>query len=95
MSKIQESDLYDMGFEKVEVSEEESGADPFYYFTYEFKKSDGKNTGLDLITHANDETKDSNWTVTIFEYDQPIFTTVPDLKTFIDVVNRNVQSTEI
>ena len=64
MRKITEQLLVDLGFVRVEVTEEESGFNKdFYYFTYDFTDTGS----FSLITNANDEAEDDSWTVEVFE----------------------------
>ena len=64
MKKITEQLLVDLGFVRVEVTEEESGFNKgFYYFTYDFTDTGS----FSLITNASDEAKDDSWTVEVFE----------------------------
>ena len=61
--KIIEQLLVDLGFEKVDVSEEEAGGTPFYYFTFDFT-----DRGVfSLISNASNEVEEDSWTVEIFE----------------------------
>ena len=35
---MKEQDLVDLGFERIDISAEESGDEAFYYYTYDFTK---------------------------------------------------------
>jgi hypothetical protein len=61
--KIIEQLLVDLGFEKVDVSEEEAGGPPYYYFTYDFTDIGV----LSLISNASNEVENDSWTVEVFE----------------------------
>ena len=37
--KIKEKDLITLGFKRTDVSEQQSGANPFYYYTLDFGKN--------------------------------------------------------
>ena len=54
---MKEADLIQLGFNRVDVSEQESGDKPFYYYTYDI----GNGT-ISLITQSNDEVENNNWT---------------------------------
>jgi hypothetical protein len=61
-----EEQLIGLGFERVDVSSEESGENSYYYYAYELVN------GFGLITPANDELENDKWFVEVFEF--------PDLK---------------
>jgi hypothetical protein len=61
-----ERELEILRFEKIEVSSEESGDKPFYYYTHDVVN------GLSLISTASDEVKDNNWYVEFFNTDIPV-----------------------
>lgn len=87
MNTIQEQDLIELGFERTNVTAEESGDFPFYYFTYEFT---GK-YGLCLITDDNSSAlKNKGWTVNFFDYEKPSFTDIGDLKLLISLISKNI-----
>jgi hypothetical protein len=60
-----EKELQILGFTKVEVSEEESGEKPYYYYIYEFTK------GLEFISTDSDS-DDDEWWVEFFNTEIPI-----------------------
>lgn len=86
-NNITEEVLLDLGFIKNDVTAEESGGDPFYYFTYE------KNDKCLLISNANDEIIDDKYyEIEIFEGTGfGYIVNETDLKTFICCLNRFVQ----
>jgi hypothetical protein len=61
-----EEQLIGLGFERVDISSEESGENSYYYYAYELVN------GFGLITPANDELENDKWFVEVFEF--------PDLK---------------
>jgi len=61
-----EEQLIGLGFERVDVSPEESGENAYHYYTYELVN------GFGLITPANDELENNKWFVEFFDF--------PDLK---------------
>jgi hypothetical protein len=81
---MKEELLNELGFEKNEVSEEESGNYPFYYYTMEFGD-------LTLISNADDEATKSSWLVEIFDYQSLQFTNEEDLKNLVDIFKRSVK----
>ena len=71
-----EQDLIDLRFKK------EFG-DNFYYYTYDFTR------GFGLITQANDEVVDNNWTVEVFETDGKIqYNDKTIVKSLIEIINK-------
>lgn len=87
MSKIQEQDLIELGFERTTVTVEESGDFPFYYFTYEFTDK----YGLSFITDDDSSAlKNKGWTVSFFDYEKPSFTDIDDLKLLMTLITRNL-----
>ncbi len=81
---MKEQDIIDLGFERTDVSEIESGDDAFYYYTYDLGKG-----AISLISNANNEVIDGRWCVEIFEDETIKFWDVSDLKKFIDIVKKN------
>jgi len=55
-----EKDIIDEGFERIDISAEESGGNAYHYYTYDFC------SGFSLITPASDEIEDE-WYVEVFE----------------------------
>lgn len=84
---MKEQDLIDLGFERVDVSPEETGDENgFHYYTYDFSDS----RGLSLISNSNDEAeKVEQWSVEIFDYDNITFTDVEQLLEFISIIKQN------
>ena len=81
---MKEQDLIDLGFERVDVSAEESGDKPFFYYVKDF----GEKNVLSLISPPNDEVKDGEWYVEVFEDDSIRIDKLKDLEDFIEVVTR-------
>jgi len=76
-----QKELIELGFEREDVSAEESGNKPYYYYSYSL------NQFITLITQANDEVIDDNWYVC--EEDLSIGTdNYQDLKDFINVFEK-------
>lgn len=82
---MKEQDLIDLGFERVDVSEQESGDKPFHYYTYDI----GNGT-ISLITQSNDEVENENWHVEVFEDSSIRFETLEDVTKFIQVTEKNI-----
>lgn len=80
---MKEQDLIDLGFERIDVSAEESGDEAFYYFTYDFTKH------FSMISNDNDEAEKEGWCVEIFDYSDIRFFQKEDVKVLIDVINKN------
>ena len=80
-----EQNLIDLGFKRVDVTKEQSGA-PFdwHYYTYDFVK------GFSLISQASDEVTDGKWFVEILETDGEIrFTNAKELLHLIRIIEHN------
>jgi hypothetical protein len=80
---MKEQDLIDLGFERYDVSAEDSGDVPFYYYTYDITDE------LCLISSDDGEAKKDGWSVEMFDYDGIKFSNTEDLKTLIDVIEKN------
>lgn len=71
-----EQDLIDLGFKK------EFG-DNFHYYTYDFIP------GFSLITQANDEIVNDNWTLEVFESEGKIrYNDKSIVKSLIEIINK-------
>lgn len=90
---MKEQDLVDLGFERTDVSEIESGGDPFHYYTLDFSK------GFGLISNANDEVTTvaghHRWYVEVFEAPEINFVEKKDIKQLIDIIKRNTHARKI
>ena len=82
---MKEEELIQLGFERVDVSEEDSGDKAFHYYTYDI----GNGT-ISLITQSNDEVEDNNWHVEVFEDTSIRFETIEDITKFIQVTEKNI-----
>ena len=80
---MKEQDLIDLGFSRYDVSAEDSGHLPFYYFTYNITDE------LCLISSDNDEAKRNGWYVELFDYENIQIRNLEDLKILIDVIEKN------
>ena len=76
---MKEQDLIDLGFERIDVSVGES----FYYYTYDFTK------GFSMISSDNYEAEEKGWFIDIFDDHCARLYSKEDVKTFIDLINRN------
>ena len=83
---MKEQDLVDLGFERTDVSEIESGGDPFHYYILDFSR------GFSLISNSNDEVKDGEWHVEVFEAPEVNFIDKKDVKQLIDIIKRNTHT---
>ena len=61
-----EKELQMMGFNKVEVTAEESGHNPYNYYIYEFTK------GLEFISTDSDSVVDDEWWIEFFNTEIPV-----------------------
>ena len=82
---IREEELIQLGFNRTDVSEEESGDKAFYYYTYDIGIG-----VISLITQGNDDVKNNNWYIEVFEDANIRFTTIEDLTKFIQVTEKNI-----
>ena len=80
---MKEQDLLDLGFNRYDVSAEESGDRPFFYFTYNITDE------LCLISTDNDEAEKRGWYVELFDYENIEISNLEDLKTLISILERN------
>lgn len=84
---MKEQDLVDLGFERVDVSAEESGDEAFHYYTLDFSR------GFSLISNGSDEVTTvagyHRWYVEVFEAPEIRFVDRSELEQFINIVNRN------
>ena len=81
---ITEKDLIEFGFERIDVSAEESGDKAFYYYTWELED-------FCLITNSDDEVVDGNWTVEIFDYQGFKFTTPEQVAGIINILEASLK----
>jgi len=82
---MKEEELIQLGFERVDVSEQESGDKAFHYYTYDIG-----NGSISLITQSNDEVKDNYWHVEVFDDTSIRFETIEDVTKFIQVIEKNI-----
>lgn len=69
-----ENDLINLGFERVDVSAEESGSETgYYYYTLDIGK-------VGFITNANDEMVNGEWVCYLFDYNTFIINDAKDLE---------------
>ena len=61
-----ERELEILRFQKVEVSAEESGDKPYYYYTHDVVM------GLSFISNSSDDVKDGEWFVEFFNTEFPV-----------------------
>lgn len=90
---MKEQDLIDLGFERADVSVEESGYKAFHYYTLDFSK------GFGLISNASDEVTTvaghHRWYVEIFEAPEINFVEKKDVKQLIDIIKRSTHARKI
>ena len=80
---MKEQDLIDLGFERYDISAEESVDKPYFYFTYNITDQ------LCLISTDNEQAEKNGWYVELFDYENIEIRNLEDLKTLIDVIERN------
>ena len=74
-----------LGFERIDVSIEESGFDQAYYY-YELNIGD-----ICFITCANDEAVDGKWWCSIFDSITLSLSQESDLFTMVEIIKRNTK----
>ena len=83
---MKEKELIALGFERTDVTAEESGCESdWYYYTYGFGKG-----ALNLISCDNAEAEKDGWYAEIFEDETIRFTNSSDMMALIDIINRNI-----
>jgi hypothetical protein len=86
---MKEEVLINLGFERNDVSEEESGDKAFYYFTMDFGD-------LCLISNANDESeKDGGYFVEVFDNMDIRIEDETDLKNLIEIFKRSLKDGQV
>jgi len=66
--EITEKLLKSLGFEQIKVTEEESGADAYYYYSLDLLEDKNGYSGICLLTCANDEVeKQGGWIVELLD----------------------------
>lgn len=83
---MKEEDLISLGFERTDVSKEESGDEAFYYYTYDF----GLKYGISLISCDDAEAKENGWFVEIFEDDKVSWHDYQDVLDFITIIRKGI-----
>ncbi len=76
-----ESSIKKLGFKKVNVSADESGDTPFYFYTYRVG-------GIELISNSHDNLQDESWMVEILEGNIQ-FNNISDVKELLIILERN------
>jgi hypothetical protein len=76
-----ESAIKKLGFKKVNVTAEESGNTPYYFYAY-------KVGNIELISNSHDNLQEDSWIVEILEGDIQ-FTTSADTRDLITLLERN------
>lgn len=85
--KITDTHLKELGFLRRDISEEESGGDPFTYWLLDMSTN---NPNFALITCSNDEREDGeHWKVMFFDVDDYMFTEVEPLADIINALNNS------
>ncbi len=83
---MKEQDLIDLGF--VREDDKDNGA-PYHYYTLDIGND---YVPMCVISNANDEAGENNWTVSIFDYESIEFTSLEDVKNLISLLKDNVKS---
>ena len=82
---MKEKELVALGFERTDVTAEESGYETdWYYYTLTFG-----NGSICLITNDNTEVEKDGWYAEVFEDETIRFTNNTDVMALIDLIKRN------
>lgn len=79
---ISTNDLIRLGFERMDVSAEESGDIPFYYFARRFTY------GLDLLSISDNERVADEWIINVMGDHDVWIEDVDDLGNLINILNK-------
>ena len=86
---MKEKELIALGFERTDVTAEESGYETdWYYYTLTLGNH------LCLITNDNTEVDKDKWYVEVFEDETIRFTNSSDVMALIDLISRNIYTKE-
>lgn len=82
---MKEQDLVDLGFDRIDISAEESGDEAYRYYDYMF------NEDFSLISCASNEVAvdGGSWFVEMFNHWDIRFYDKEDVKSLIKIINRN------
>ena len=83
---MKEKELIALGFDRKDVTAEESGYDADWYY-YEMDFGNGH---LGLISPSNDEVENDEWYVEMFDDRTIRFNKSSDIMAFKDLINRNI-----
>lgn len=85
---MKEEDLISLGFNRTDVSAEESGDEAFYYYDYDF----GGKSFISLISCDNHQAEgDGYWSVEIFEDDYISYDKYQDVLDLITVIKKGIK----
>ena len=86
---MNEQDLLDLGFERVDIDDD---GEKFYYYSYDLNGESGCGS---LISDSDDELKDrgeDTWKVYAWDInDKLAFDTIDDVRTYINVIEKNIE----
>lgn len=80
---MSEIELVDLGFKRIDVTEEESGGNSFYYYVYELSSD---NLSFALISNSQDDTINGKWWVEFLEVPERKYMDAKKLKEMIDLI---------
>ena len=83
---MKEQDLISLGFNRTDVSKEESGDEAFYYYDLDF----GIARGISLISPANTDVIDNKWYVEVFEDPSIRYDKYQDLLDFVTIIRKGI-----
>ena len=83
---MKEQDLISLGFNRTDISKEESGDEAFHYYDLDF----GAERGISLISSANTEVIDDKWYVEVFEDPSIRYDKYQDVLDFITIVKKGI-----
>lgn len=80
-----ENEIKSLKFEKVEVSAEESGDKPYYFYTHDVVN------GLSFISNSSDDVKDGEWFVEFFNTEIPVrFNDMSQVSNLIEILTKAI-----
>jgi len=79
---ITTDDLIRLGFERIDVSAEDGGDMPFYYFSRRFTY------GLDLLSISNNERLSDDWIINVMGDHDVWIDDVDDLSNLINILHK-------
>jgi hypothetical protein len=85
-----EQDLLNLGFERCDIDDED---EKFHYYFYDLNGESGCGS---LLSNSNDELGEGEWKVYAWDINEDlVFDNVEDIKTYINVIEKNILTKEL